>query len=149
MKITIETAVEQGYLDVKSGFDASLFIKLSPPFPPVRLIRFDGSRKGDFVTLELDFIFFRQKWTSEITDDRTTDLEFFFVDQGVELPFFLKTWRHKHRVISSGIGSLIRDEIEYEAPIEFLTYLLYPVLWAQFAYRKGIYRRVFKRSANL
>lgn len=148
MKITIETPVEQGYLDVKSGFNESLFKKLSPPFPPVKLLRFDGSRKGDFVTLELDFIFFKQKWTSEIIEDRTTELEFYFVDQGVELPFFLKKWKHKHRVISAGIGSIIRDEIEFEAPFGLMTFLLYPVLWVQFAYRKGIYRMIFKKSAS-
>ncbi|HSF54209.1 MAG TPA: hypothetical protein VLA71_10670 [Algoriphagus sp.] len=148
MKIIIETPVEQGYLDVKSGFNESLFKKLSPPFPPVKLLRFDGSRKGDFVTLELDFIFFKQKWTSEIIEDRTTELEFYFVDQGVELPFFLKKWKHKHRVISVGIGSIIRDEIEFEAPIGLMTILLYPVLWVQFAYRKGIYRMIFKKSAS-
>lgn len=148
MKITIETPVEQGYLDVKSGFNESLFKKLSPPFPPVKLLRFDGSRKGDFVTLELDFIFFKQKWTSEIIEDWTTELEFYFVDQGVELPFFLKKWKHKHRVISAGIGSIIRDEIEFEAPFGLMTILLYPVLWVQFAYRKGIYRMIFKKSAS-
>lgn len=148
MKILIETSVEQGYLDVKSGFNESLFKKLSPPFPPVKLIRFDGSEKGDLVTLELNFIFFKQKWTSEITEDKTTDLEFYFIDQGVELPFFLKKWRHKHRVISTGIGSIIRDEIEYEAPFGILTYFLYPALWLQFAFRKPIYKRTFRRSAT-
>jgi ligand-binding SRPBCC domain-containing protein len=148
MKIALQTPVEQGYLDVKSGFDESLFRKLSPPFPPVRLLRFDGSEKGDLVTLELDFIFFRQRWTSEITEDRTTELEFYFVDQGVELPFFLKKWKHTHRMISSGIGSVIRDEIEFEAPFWVMTYLLFPALWLQFAYRKKIYREVFRRSAG-
>lgn len=145
MQIHLETPVEQGYLDVKAGFNESLFKKLSPPFPPVKLLRFDGSEKGNLVTLELNFIFFKQKWTSEITEDKTTDLEFFFVDQGVELPFFLKNWRHKHRVISTGIGSIIRDEIEFEAPFGLLTYLLYPAMWLQFAFRKPIYRRIFKR----
>lgn len=148
MKITLETPVEQGYLDVKSGFDQSLFKKLSPPFPPVRLLRFDGSQKGDFVVLELDFLFFRQKWTSKITEDLTMDLEFRFVDQGVELPFFLKKWKHTHRVVSTGIGSIIRDEIEFEAPFGWMNYLLFPVLWMQFAYRRRIYRRIFKRSAT-
>lgn len=148
MKINLETPVEQGYLEVKSGFDESLFKKLSPPFPPVKLLRFDGSQKGDFVTLELDFIFFKQKWTSKITEDRTTDLEFYFVDEGVELPFFLKKWKHRHRVISTGIGSIIRDEIEFEAPFGLMTYLLFPALWAQFALRKPIYRRIFKRPTG-
>jgi ligand-binding SRPBCC domain-containing protein len=146
MKIHLETPVEQGYLDVKAGFNESLFTKLSPPFPPVKLLRFDGSEKGDLVVLELNFIFFKQQWTSEITEDKTTDLEFYFIDQGLKLPFFLKKWRHKHRVISTGIGSIIRDEIEYDAPVGILTYLLYPALWLQFSFRKPIYRRIFKRA---
>jgi ligand-binding SRPBCC domain-containing protein len=146
MQIQIETPVGQSYLDVKDGFNETLFKKLSPPFPPVKLLRFDGSRKGDLVTLELNFIFFKQKWTSEIIQDSTTDLEFSFVDQGVELPFFLKKWKHRHRVISSGIGSVIRDEIEYEAPFRLLTYALYPALWLQFAFRRPIYKKIFKRS---
>jgi ligand-binding SRPBCC domain-containing protein len=148
MQIQLETHVEQGYLDVKAGFNESLFTKLSPPFPPVKLLRFDGSEKGDRVTLELNFIFFKQKWTSEITQDKTTEMEFYFVDQGTELPFFLKKWRHKHRVISTGIGSIIRDEIEYDAPFKALTYLLFPALWLQFAFRKPIYKKIFKRSAK-
>jgi ligand-binding SRPBCC domain-containing protein len=147
MKITISTEVDQSYLEVKAGFTESLFKKLSPPFPPVRLLRFDGSETGDIVSLELNFIFFRQKWTSHITEDQTTAQEFFFVDEGVELPFFLKKWRHKHRVLSSGAGAIIRDEIEFEAPYSWMTGLLFPVLWLQFAFRKPIYQRIFKRSA--
>lgn len=148
MQIKLETSVEQSYLDVKAGFNESLFKKLSPPFPPVKLLRFDGSKKGDLVTLELNFVFFKQKWTSEITEDKTSDLEFYFIDQGVELPFFLKKWKHKHRVISTGIGSIIRDEIEYEASFGILTYLLYPALWLQFSFRKPIYKKIFKRQAK-
>ncbi len=66
MKIVVETQVEQGYLDVKAGFDQSLFLRLNPPFPPVKLLRFDGCQKGDLVSLELDFLLFRQKWKSAI-----------------------------------------------------------------------------------
>lgn len=148
MKIAIETPVELGYLDVKSGFDAALFLQLSPPFPPVKLLRFDGSQKGNIVMLELNFGFFRQKWTSEITEESTTALEFYFIDEGIQLPFFLKKWRHRHRVISTGIGSIIRDEIEFEARVGSLSFLLFPVLWLQFYYRKAIYRRYFKGSKS-
>ena len=55
MNLTIETAVRQDYLKVKEGFDEKLFTRLSPPFPPVKLIKFDGSQKGDVVSLELNF----------------------------------------------------------------------------------------------
>lgn len=145
MKITIETQVDQGYLEVRSGFGEALFKKLSPPVPPVKVLRFDGLENGDLVILELNFIFFRQRWTSQITEAHTSDLEFYFVDEGVELPFFLKRWKHKHRVISTGTRSVIRDEIEFEAPFRGLSFLLFPVLWLQFFYRRPIYRRHFKK----
>ncbi|MDN3204011.1 SRPBCC family protein [Algoriphagus sediminis] len=146
MKLTIETKVEQDYLSVKEGFNESLFTKLSPPFPPVKLLRFDGSSKGDIVSLELNFIFFKQKWTSEITEDATDDQEFYFIDKGVELPFFLSKWTHKHRVIKSGSGTIIRDEIDYEAPFFLMTWLLFPAMLGQFAYRKPVYKKIFKRG---
>jgi ligand-binding SRPBCC domain-containing protein len=147
MKLTLQTRVEQDYLSVKKGFDQTLFQKLSPPFPPVKLLRFDGSSTGDLVVLELNFLFFKQRWTSEITEDSTDEKEFYFIDEGIELPFFLKTWRHKHRVIQDGTGSLIRDEINYTAPFGWMTVLLYPALLAQFAFRIPIYKRLFKTKS--
>lgn len=143
MNLIIETPVKQDYLKVKEGFDEKLFTRLSPPFPPVKLIKFDGSQKGDVVSLELNFLLFKQKWTSLITEDQTNEKEFFFVDEGTELPFFLKKWTHKHRIIKKGDQSIIRDEIEYEAPFKIMTWLLYPALWGQFAYRKPIYKKIF------
>ncbi len=147
MKINIETAVQQDYLQVKEGFNESLFTKLSPPFPPVRLLRFDGSKKGDMVTLELDFIFFKQKWTSRITEDHTDSKEFYFIDQGTDLPFFLQEWRHKHRIIKNGTGSIIRDEIDFKAKPGLLGILLYPAMYLQFLYRNPIYKKCFKAKS--
>jgi ligand-binding SRPBCC domain-containing protein len=147
MKLTLQTRVEQDYLSVKKGFDQTLFQKLSPPFPPVKLLRFDGSSTGDLVVLELNFLFFKQRWTSEITEDSTDEKEFYFIDEGIELPFFLKTWRHKHRVIQDGTGSLIRDEINYTAPFGWMTVLLHPALLAQFAFRIPIYKKLFKTKS--
>jgi ligand-binding SRPBCC domain-containing protein len=143
MKIQIKTKVDQDYLSVKNGFNEKLFNQLSPPFPPVKLIRFDGSEKGDIVSLELNFLLFRQIWKSEIIDDKTTDTEFYFIDVGVDLPFFLKKWRHKHRIMKAENGSVIRDEIEYSGPFRLMTLLLYPALYLQFAYRIRIYKRIF------
>jgi ligand-binding SRPBCC domain-containing protein len=144
MKISIQTTVEQDYLHVKAGFTESLFKKLAPPFPPVKVLRFDGCNTGDVVSLELNFLLFKQKWISLITDDQTTEKEFYFIDEGTTLPFFLGKWKHKHRIISSKSGAIIRDEIDFEGPFSWVTPLLYPVLWLQFWYRKPIYRAIFK-----
>jgi ligand-binding SRPBCC domain-containing protein len=144
MKINISTRVDKSYLEVKEGFTEKLFLKLNPPFPPVRLLRFDGSSKGDYVSLELNFFIFKQKWTSEIIADHTDENEFYFIDEGVELPFFLKKWQHKHRVIKRGSGSLIKDEIDYKGTFGLVTLLLFPVLYGQFLYRQPIYKKIFQ-----
>jgi ligand-binding SRPBCC domain-containing protein len=148
MRMVLETRVQQDYLKVKSGFDEILFRQLLPIFPPVTLLRFDGSRPGDLVSMKMNFLLFRQRWTSQITEELTTPQGFYFVDEGVELPVFLHKWTHKHRVLSSGDGSIIRDEIEFEAPSGLMTYALFPFLWLQFALRKPIYRRRFTRSGG-
>lgn len=143
MKINLSTKVNQDYLSVKNGFDETLFTKLSPPFPPVKLARFDGSEVGDLVSLELNFLLFKQLWTSEITESQTDEKEYFFVDEGIKLPFFLKKWRHTHRIIKEGNQTIIRDEVEFSAPFSLATAFLYPAIYLQFLYRKPIYKRIF------
>ena len=145
MRLHLQTAVASSYLEVKEGFTESLFAKLAPPFPPVKVLRFDGCKAGDTVDLELNFIFFKQKWTSKITEDHLDAQEFRFVDEGIVLPFFLGKWRHCHRILARPNGSIISDEIYYEGVFFWLTPLLYPLLWLQFWYRKPIYRRVFRK----
>jgi len=145
MKLTIRTPVTAPLSVVWAGFDRDLFNRLSPPFPPVKVLRFDGCMTGDVVSLELDFIFFKQVWDSDIIDQQTTDGEIYFIDQGTKLPFFLKAWHHKHRLIRQGEGTVIADEITFQTPSRLLDYVMYPLMWAQFAYRKPIYKRVFNR----
>ncbi len=128
---------------IKQGFTRDLFLSLNPPLPKVRLIRFDGCKTGDQVGLELNFIFFRQQWVSEIVDDEEDELVWLFVDRGVKLPFFLKSWKHKHIVQSRNAGSEIIDDITYSTGYLVTDVLLYPLLFVQFLYRKPIYRKWF------
>jgi len=145
MHIILETVVQAALPDVWSGFDRKLFDQLSPPFPPVEVVRFDGCLRGDVVILRLNFLMFRQDWESLITDQQTRADEIYFIDEGVRLPFFLRYWRHRHRLVrhESG-GTVVIDDITFRTPFRLLDYLMYPLLWAQFAYRKPIYKRVFK-----
>lgn len=142
--ITISTQVRQNFRSVIQGFNQDLFLQLNPPFPPVQLIRFDGCKKGDVVSLELNFIFFKQPWESLIVEDDLTEKEFYFIDEGIKLPFFLKYWRHKHRIIKNGKGAMIVDDITFRSPFWMMDFLLYPVLWLQFLYRNPVYKKVFE-----
>lgn len=149
MHLKLKTKVKQDYLSVKDGFDEKLFLSLNPPFPPVKLKEFGGCAKGDKVHLELNFIFFKQDWISDITFDNTSETVFEFIDEGTQLPFFLKYWKHHHIVERvDDNGSYIIDDIEFKSPFKLMDFILYPVLWLQFAYRKPIYKRLFNPSVN-
>ncbi|AEI48591.1 SRPBCC family protein [Runella slithyformis] len=143
MKLILRTHVNRTFQQVWKGFDETLFRRLSPPFPPVRVVRFEGCRKGDTVELELDFLLFKQRWTSVITEQQSTNAEIFFIDEGVKLPFFLSYWQHRHRIIKDGEHAVIADEIEFRTPFLLTNFLFYPLLYAQFLYRKPIYRKIF------
>ena len=145
MKILIQTPVNQEFRIVWKGFDLALFEQLSPPFPPVKVLQFDGCLKGNIVSLELNFLLFKQIWTSEITEQQATDDEIYFIDEGTKLPFFLSFWKHKHRVIRNPSGgTIIIDDISFKTPTIFTNYLFYPLMYLQFLMRKPIYRKVFR-----
>ena len=143
MKIYLATKVAQKPADVFAKFDEDLFNKLTPPGIKVSLDRFDGCKKNDEVHLILDFIFFKQKWNSLIIDSGNDTDGFYFVDEGIKLPFFLKTWKHVHRINFCQDGSKIIDDICFKTGLLVTDYLLYPILYFQFLYRKPVYKRIF------
>lgn len=143
MKILLKTAVDQGWKEVKEGFNDELFLKLNPPLPKVKILRFDGSNKGDTVSMELNFILWKDHWTSLITDSSESEKGFDFIDEGIQLPFPFKKWRHHHKVEAKEEGSVIIDDIQYGTGLLLLDVLIYPLLYLQFLYRKPVYRKVF------
>ena len=148
MRVTLRTAVVQLPAQVMSGFTRELFVALAPPFPRLRVHRFDGCRTGDEVHIELDTLVNRLPWTSLIVaDGEQPDGTHFFIDEGQVLPPPLRYWRHRH-LIEPGPngGSVIVDDLEYRTASRLLDALLYPAMWAQFAWRRPIYRRWFGRG---
>lgn len=143
MQIKISTRVQAPLKQVIDGFTQDLFLDLNPPFPPVKLLQFDGCHKDDVVALELNFIFFKQLWKSLITHDEKSERHFLFVDEGVKLPFFLKSWKHRHLLQTQDQGTEIIDDIEYSTGSLLTDILFYPVLLGQFLYRKPVYKKVF------
>ncbi|WP_461043313.1 SRPBCC family protein [Spirosoma harenae] len=150
MRLLLKTPVDQSLPQVWAGFDRTLFEKLTPAFPPVSVVRFDGCLKDDLVHLRLNFFVFRQDWISRIVDQQTSSKEIYFTDRGIRLPFFLTYWEHHHRLLDSGDSAqtIIIDDVTFKTPFFLTDYLLYPVLWIQFACRKPVYRRVFRRSLS-
>ncbi|WP_192822604.1 hypothetical protein [Rufibacter sp. LB8] len=143
MILHLKTAVAQNYIAILEGFDRDLFKALSPLFPRLKIIRFDGSMPGDRVEIELQAGPLRQRWTSLITERQVTDQAAWFTDQGQELPPPLRFWRHQHLVTKEQGHSCIHDIIEFKTGARLLDLLVYPVLYFQFKQRAPIYRRVF------
>lgn len=148
MRLNICTIVRRPLPAVAARFDEQLFRYLNPPFPPVRIVRYDGQQPGDEVHLELNFLLFRQAWVSRITASSSTDAEVSFVDEGVRLPFFLGRWHHHHRLLAFAGGTAIVDEVTFEAPLPWLTPLLVPVLLGQFVARRPRYRSYFETRVH-
>ncbi|UOQ98227.1 hypothetical protein MUN81_01740 [Hymenobacter sp. 5317J-9] len=145
MLVTLRTAVAQSPAQVMAGFTRALFEALAPPFPKLRVLRFDGCRTGDQVEIELNTLVKKLRWTSLIVDDGVQpDGTHFFIDEGQILPPPLRYWRHRHLIEPSPHGgSVIVDALEYRTASPWLDRLLYPAMWAQFAWRRPIYRRWF------
>lgn len=147
MRVQISTSVNASLSEVKEGFTEELFLKLNPPFPPVELLRFDGCKKNDVVALELNFLLFSQYWISVISEDSEDEDEWFFVDKGSQLPFFLKRWKHRHVVQKSEDNSIIVDDITYSTGMLLTDLIMYPLLLGQFLYRKPIYKKIFNKAS--
>lgn len=148
MRVILRTAVVQLPADVLTGFTRALFVALAPPFPKLRVLRFDGCRTGDEVHIELDTLVKRLPWTSLIVaDGEEPDGTCFFVDEGRVLPPPLRYWQHRHRIQPGPKGgSVIVDDLEYRTASRLLDVLIYPAMWAQFAWRRPIYRRWFGKA---
>ena len=145
MRVVVRTFVSQAPAQVMAGFTRALFEALAPPFPKLRVLRFDGCRTGDKVEIELDTVVKRLPWTSLITDDGLRpDGTHFFIDEGQVLPTPLRYWRHHHRIEPGpNGGSAIVDDLEYRTASWLLDAVLYPAMWTQFAWRRPVYRRWF------
>ncbi|MEM6767027.1 MAG: hypothetical protein AAF824_03020 [Bacteroidota bacterium] len=144
MRIYITIPVKGNPRDILKRFDRQLFEALTPPGVRVELLRFDGSSKGDRIHVRLFLpILGKQDWVSVITEEKLSEHEAYFVDEGEQLPVFLAKWRHKHLIKTYQEGSAIVEDITYEAPNKLLGLLLYPLMYVQFAYRKIVYRKVF------
>ena len=144
MKIYFETVVHQNFEKVVAGFDENLFVALKPPGVGLNLLRYDGSKTGDRVELEINLLGKKHHWVSLISDHGARENEMWFVDVGEKLPPPLKSWRHRHSVIRlSEFKSKIIDDIEYKSGNKLTDVALFPALYAQFAYRIPVYKRYF------
>lgn len=149
MEIRISTLVKGNYLEVLQQFDQELLEKLTPPGLQIKLLQYDGSKRGDIVHIRIFILgFIMQEWVSEITDTGRDKRHAFFIDEGKTLPTFLRSWKHAHIVENHQENSKIIDKIEFRTPFKLLDWAIFPLLYLQFAYRKPIYKKVFGKPSG-
>lgn len=149
LHFTVETPVKGHFVEVFSRMNRNLFNILQPPGVPVTLERYDGEQPGDQIVVVLHLpLLPPQRWQTQITAREILPNEAYFTDAsgpGDALPFFLARWQHRHRIVSDGPErSRIRDEVSFEGPRWLPDWLLLPVLWLQFVWRKPQYQKYFK-----
>ena len=131
------------------------FERLSPPWQPARLERWDGIRNGDRAVIRLGVGPASTRWTAEhraYSDAcRTTDAPCEFTDLQVSGPF--AAWRHTHRMLPDEPGaSVLEDDVAYRLPLAPLSTALGGP-WAEaqirrlFAYRHRVTRADLGRHA--
>lgn len=144
MNLRFETMLPVEWKTVCQGFNQKLFTSLTPPGLKLQVVRFDGCSPGDVVHVLVGSALLRQNWVSQITAEEWRENEWFFIDEGKQLPWPIKRWKHLHRVVALGDkSSMIVDDIHYECAWG-LTLLVYPFLWLSFAVRPSRYRKFFQ-----
>lgn len=147
---SVRTRINAPMQDVWTQFDAALLSKLSPPFPKVRIVRFDGCQTGDLVSLELNLLVAKLIWTSQITDSIQNEDFCAFVDEGVKMPFGLTAWRHEHRIEKHDLKSCtIVDQISFKTNYLLLDFLLFPLFWGMIVYRIPLYKLYLNQQTSL
>jgi ligand-binding SRPBCC domain-containing protein len=143
MRLVLRTQVKGNYKIVMEQFDRKLFEALTPKQGKMEIVEFTGSKKGDRVHLRF-LSPIKADWVSLITEDGVNEQEAYFVDEGTELPFPLRYWKHRHVVERLTEDTcIIVDDIQYKGPNAVVTALMYPALWAAFYPRKSVYRSYF------
>lgn len=137
--IRITTPVKESYQFVYKQFDQKLFEFLAPK--SLRLIRFDGSEKGNEVHIKAPLI--SRPAQFEIIDHGIDDNKAFFIDQGKLLPKIMKTWRHEHTMSNKKFHTEIEDHITFKASNMIIGFILYPLIWADMYGRKRKYIQYF------
>lgn len=143
IEVKVITRVDNRFAEVRRLFSQSLLEKLNPPFPVARIVRYDGESVNDEVWISLHFILFKQVWKSRIISNEEHSQHFFFVDQGEQLPFFLKSWQHTHglRSVNHGRSTEIIDALRFTTPWWLPEFIAKPLFTGLMRYRRPLYQK--------
>jgi ligand-binding SRPBCC domain-containing protein len=148
MRFQILTKVQGNHRSVFLRFNHSLLLQLTPPGMRMELLEFqDPQEPNGKIEMRVTILgLIKQEWENAFSDYELGEAECHFVDQGVKMPFPIRLWRHDHRVLADGPDqAIINDDVTFGSGFFLMDWMLFPILWLQFRYRRPIYRRVFGR----
>lgn len=101
---------------------------ISPPFPKVLKVEMSEKplKKGSKVSLEIDFLLFRQNWLIKISEVISGSLITDLQETG---PF--KFWEHNHRFSGEDGAVVMMDEIRFLPPFGIFGWLALPFVYLQ------------------
>lgn len=147
MKLRFETQIPLPLGNVQSRFNQTLLDYLKPPFPLVKILKYEGNHAGAIVDIELNFVLFKFRWISLIAEEFCDNRHYYFIDEGLVLPPFLKAWKHRHEIQQTGENScIIIDDIEFESATWWPGFFVKFMLWIQFSQRPGLYKKFFLKN---
>ncbi len=141
MNLKFENTVNFSFNKVVKNIGKDMFMALNPPWNPMKLLRFDGTKVSDEVHLELNLGIKNVPWISKIVKSELNDVEFNFIDIGLKILPGMKSWHHQHifRKIDND-KTLIIDDISFETENGFLDLLYRNLISIQFLYRRYAYK---------
>ncbi len=98
------TGLAQMLVSAKAPEKVKPYIENSPVFEKV----------GASLDVAYGFLRGGLTFTSKITEWTSNNDSLTYVDEGIELPKVLKSWRHTHKISENGDGGIIVDELEVE-----------------------------------
>lgn len=145
MRLLIRSIVATPFEQVQKNFDKELFEALLPLSFVASLARYDGSLPGDEVHIQFH-VPWRSLWISRITESVHSASSFHFIDEGIRLPFGLRTWKHQHGLVKiDEHKTLIIDDIRFSTSNKVADLLTWPLLFLAFYPRKWQYKSFFKK----
>lgn len=144
MKFVKETIIKASPEKVFAFHELSdAFERLVPPWENARIIqKADIKQIGSQAIIEQKiFGVIPSRWVAEHTRYEPPRM---FEDVQISGPF--KSWRHRHIIKPDETGAILRDEIEFEAPLWIFgalaaPFVVVPKLEKMFAYRHEVTRK--------
>jgi ligand-binding SRPBCC domain-containing protein len=144
LKLYFTNTVKSDYLNVKEGFDQRLFEALAPFFLNLKVLYFDGCQKDNKFKIQLGYKPFVVEWEGLVTESLEQEDCFYFIDEGIKLPFPLKKWKHIHTMKKiDNLNTQIIDDIFYTTNNVMVDFLIYPAIFFQFYVRKFGYKEYY------